>query len=149
MKSTKCFSILVKTIACALMLGSLQAYAAKGYSSSAQGIVIYSPNFSYTTNFSIPSSAIFPSNAKINKVDWKYSIGWNIPSKATFIAWLCHGDDSTCLDVTRIKSGTTTFFNTDGKKPNTPFYLAYRINSGYSFPPISTGSAQLTVNMTY
>lgn len=149
MKTSKYFSILIKIMACVLMLGSLQAYAGKGYSSQVAGTTIYSPNFWNVSDFKIPSSALFPSNAKITNVEWKYSINWNIPAKATFVAWLCHGDNSHCIDVTRSKVGATTFFNSDGKKANIPFYIMYRINSDYSFVPISTGMAQIIVNMTY
>ncbi|MFP1882930.1 flagellar protein FlhE [Lonsdalea quercina] len=149
MKSTKCFSILVKTIACALMLGSLQAYADNGYYSEVSAKDIYSPNFWNVTNFTIPSSVKFPSNARLNDVRWKYTISGRIPTQGTFIAMLCHGDNSTCLDVTHEQVGTTTAFNYDGKNPATvPFYLMYRVNSRSSFSPISTGNAQVIVNMT-
>ncbi|WP_170115997.1 flagellar protein FlhE [Brenneria roseae] len=149
MKGMKYASVLVKTMACALMLGSLQAHADGGYSSEVVARNISTPNFWVKTDFTIPSYATFPSNAKLYNVIWKYTINGKIPSKGTFIAWLCHGDDNTCLNVTNAKSGTTTAFNTDGKALSTPFYLKYRINSSSSFSTVATGSAQLIVNMSY
>ncbi|MCG8157260.1 flagellar protein FlhE [Brenneria goodwinii] len=149
MKSSKYVSVLVKTIACALMLGSLQAHADGGYTSEVVARNISTPNFWVKTDFTIPSYATFPSNAKFYNVIWKYTINGKIPSKGTFAAVLCHGDDNTCIDVTRIQSGTTTAFNTDGKSVSTPFYLKYRINSPSSFSAVATGSAQLIVNMSY
>ncbi|OSN03364.1 hypothetical protein AU510_14825 [Lonsdalea britannica] len=147
MKTSKYFSILIKTMACALMLGSLQAYADSGYSSEVAASDIYSPNYWNRNNFAIPSSVKLPSNANLYNVIWKYGISGYIPPKATFIAMLCHGDDNTCLDVTRMQVGTTTAFNHDGKKATEPFYLMFRINSRTTFSPISTGMAQIIVNL--
>ena len=130
-------------ILCAgLLLGTVSniAYAAGSYVSSASGETIYSPNVWYQTNFDVLGNP--PSTSKITNVSWKYA-SRSMPSGGTWVANLCHGTTSSCINVSSLSSGSSTFFN--NKSAATKFFLVYGIQSGSNFTPVSSGTDQVIV----
>ncbi|WP_374005031.1 flagellar protein FlhE [Pseudomonas cichorii] len=94
-----------------------------------------------TTNLSTLSTA--PADGKINSISWNYTIG-SIPANATFTAYLCQDNTSSCINVTSLRSGSTPAFN--GRSANGRFFIYHQIYRSTSFAPVSGGSAQVIVN---
>ncbi|WP_183142186.1 flagellar protein FlhE [Pseudomonas cichorii] len=123
------------------VVGSNAFAVGGGYSREVNVPPTFSTNQWNTTNFPILGTA--PASGKITFISWRYTMG-PIPANATFNAYLCHGDTSSCIDVTSLKSGSTTFFA--NRSPDKTFFLYHRIYRASSFAPVTGGAAQVIVN---
>lgn len=126
----------------ALCAAGTVAQAAGAYVSNAVGANITTPNTWFRTNFPIVGSPP-PAGSTVSSVSWNYGIG-TIPSGGTFAARLCHGTTLSCIDVTNVKSGSSSVFA--GRPATSAFFLEYRINRTTAFPQVYGQSAQLIVN---
>ncbi|MEN1832484.1 flagellar protein FlhE [Pseudomonas lijiangensis] len=122
-------------------IGSNAFAVGGGYAQTANIKPTYSTNQWNTTTVPILGTA--PASGKITFISWNYTIG-AIPANATFNALLCHGDTSSCIDVTSLRSGSTTFFA--NKSPSKNFFLYHRIYRSSSFAPVTGGPLQVIVN---
>ncbi|WP_024643860.1 flagellar protein FlhE [Pseudomonas syringae] len=128
--------------ALALVIVGGNAMAAGGsYSQQAVIKPTYSSNTWNTTTF--PTLGNPPASGRISTVSWNYTIG-AIPANATFTAYLCQGDTNSCIDVTSLKSGSTSAFA--NRAPNQSFFIYHRIYRATSFNAVPGGSAQVIVN---
>lgn len=118
------------------------AHASGAYVSNVPGANITSPNSWFSTNFPIVGSTP-PNGSTVSSVSWSYGIG-TIPAGGTFVAQLCHGTSSNCIDVSNMKNGTTSAFS--GRPATTRFFLQYRINRTAAFPTVYGQPAQVIIN---
>ena len=123
----KTLAMLVAASAGIALSGAALAATGGAYVSQTGGATIYAPNTWYTTNFPIVGTV--PSTAEVRSVSWSYSVG-TIPSGGTFIAYLCHGSTSYCINVTSFQSGSTSLFS--GRPATTAFFLYYGISTSSS-----------------
>jgi len=105
-----------------LLLSLVSQFAtAASYQSTVTLPTIYTKNFTETAN--VPVVGAPPASARITNVSWTWSVvGW--PTALTVV--LCQGA-SNCVDVSRVRSGSSAAFN--AKSPSQPFFFALRIGS--------------------
>ncbi|WP_391529366.1 flagellar protein FlhE [Photorhabdus akhurstii] len=122
-----------------LMMFSQFSLAAGGsYASSVVLPTLYSKNFLETVNVPILGSP--PATGRINNVSWTWNVaGW--PQNLS--VYLCQGDTSSCIDVSRTRRMSTTAFN--NRSPAQPFLFALRVGNG-NVMPIAGQAAQVIVN---
>ncbi|WP_354411405.1 flagellar protein FlhE [Marinobacterium sp. MBR-111] len=125
-------------------LSSVSYASSASYVDSSPGAAIYSPNTWYQTNFDVLGNP--PSDSSVTSVSWQYA-SRSIPPGGTWVAWLCHGTTSACINVSTLSSGSSEAFR--GRSAATKFFLIYGIGSSSSFAPVYGGTDQVIVNYNY
>ena len=112
----------------ALLLSVFSTLASAGsYQSSVTLPTVFSRNFMETAYLPVVGSP--PTVGLINNVTWN----WNVVGFPVGLSVaLCQGTTSNCIDVSRVRSMSTTAFN--NKSPAQRFFFALRVANGGTIP---------------
>jgi flagellar protein FlhE len=122
---------MLKTFAFAMTATGLAVFStaasAGEYQSSVVLPAVFAKNYDYVANIPVKGSP--PSSAKIKNVTWNWSVvGW--PDQ--FSVRLCAGTTSNCLDVSRMRSGSSSNFSASA--PNQQFFYILRAGANTPVP---------------
>lgn len=100
---------------------------AETYNSSVVLPAVHTRYYTYTAT--VPVKGAPPATGKIERVTWNWSVvGW----PDTFSVRLCHETESNCVDVSRMRSGSTDQFV--NRNPQKPFFFALRAGANTLVP---------------
>ncbi|WP_239690205.1 flagellar protein FlhE [Pseudomonas syringae] len=120
-----------------VLLASLDVAMAGSYQSSAALPVIHSKGYLHTIE--LPVSRHVPPAAMIKNTSWSWNVaGW----PQGLEVYLCQGV-SLCLDITRQRTGSTTFF--DNRFADRKFHYAIRVGAAGRVP-VAGQQGRVTVN---
>ncbi|PQQ34655.1 flagellar protein FlhE [Photorhabdus luminescens] len=120
------------------MFSQTVAAASGSYHSSVVLPTLYSKNFLETVNVPIVGSP--PATGKITNVSWTWNVvGW--PKNLS--VYLCQGDTSSCVDISRTRRMSTAAFN--NRSPAQQFLFALSVGNG-NVMPIAGQTGEITVS---